>query len=331
MACSPSQGSDGPRPGIRLAVIGDSDSHAYHDSVTFPLGGRARGGARRAQTFQWTEVLQRLRGATLDQGVWGARGVGPRVARVAAWFGVSLRSPRKQDFAYNVAYSGHRCADLLHPRGQVGQVEQLLRSDPQGWSQGVVVIRIGINDLGTRDQLRRVAAGEIEASGSSAVGDCLREITQSVDRLQARLPTLRIVLVGIDDNAGWPPLHGEFQSAAAMLHLRAYHDAFDNGLRAIAADRKGVAFLNERWLFQRYWGGRTADGVPDYRAVSIAGLTVTPTQGDALEHMTLADGHAGTVANTLWAKALVDVLTDSLALEVPRISTAEIEAFLQSL
>ncbi|MBX3173888.1 MAG: SGNH/GDSL hydrolase family protein [Gemmatimonadaceae bacterium] len=250
---------------------------------------------------------------------------------MASWFGVVLRSPRKQDFAYNVAFSGHRCAHLTLPRGQVTQLEDELRRDPSAWSESVAVIRIGINDLGTQSRLRLVANADSNPEAARALQECLRDIAVAVDRLHATVPTLRVVLAGIADNTGWPPLHGAFQSEVEILRLERYHDAFDDGLRDIAAQRSRVAFLDERALFRRYWGSRSATGVPEYRSVHIGGLSVTPTQGDGIEHMTLADGHAGTVANTLWAKTLVDVLIDSLDVEMPRVTVAELEAFLRGL
>lgn len=58
-----------PRTTIALAVLGDSSSHSYQDSKSFPLGSTSRGGAFRARTFQWTEVLARLRGNELNPGL----------------------------------------------------------------------------------------------------------------------------------------------------------------------------------------------------------------------------------------------------------------------
>ena len=78
---------------VSLAVLGDSDSHAYHDSVFFPPGSVKRGGAYRATPWQWTELLQRLRGRPLEQGVWGVLGSRGAVARANRWLGRAGRSP----------------------------------------------------------------------------------------------------------------------------------------------------------------------------------------------------------------------------------------------
>lgn len=57
-----------PPTRIALAVLGDSSSHSYQDSLSFPPGSADRGGAFHAHTFQWTEVLARLRGNELNPG-----------------------------------------------------------------------------------------------------------------------------------------------------------------------------------------------------------------------------------------------------------------------
>src|SRR6478609_3283708 len=65
---------------IPLAVIGDSGSHSYQDPITFPPGGGLRDAALRDQTYQWTEVMTRLRGQEVDLGPWVRWGRGGVVA-----------------------------------------------------------------------------------------------------------------------------------------------------------------------------------------------------------------------------------------------------------
>ena len=68
-------------PKLRLAVLGDSDSHSFHDAVSLHYGTpEARGGAQQASTWQWTEILGRLRPRDIDQGLsgrWAAAGPAP--------------------------------------------------------------------------------------------------------------------------------------------------------------------------------------------------------------------------------------------------------------
>ena len=58
---------------ITMAVLGDSDSHAYRDTVLIPAA--KRGGVEfHDSTFQWTEILHALRAHEVDQGEWGVLG-----------------------------------------------------------------------------------------------------------------------------------------------------------------------------------------------------------------------------------------------------------------
>ena len=105
---------------IPLAVVGDSNSHSYQDNVWFPADTTERGGALRSRTFQWTEVLARLRGHQLDQGPWMPWGRPGVVALAREWMGLSGgRAPRKEDYLYNFANSGAACKNLKIGRAHV--------------------------------------------------------------------------------------------------------------------------------------------------------------------------------------------------------------------
>jgi hypothetical protein len=323
-------GSQAASDGLPLAVLGDSDSHSYRDTRSFPLGSELRGGTLRSSTFQWTEVLHALRGSELDQGAWGVRGHHPRIARVAGWLGITVRAPRKMDFAYNFAESGARCGALNRTVGQVPQLLPVLARDSARWARGAVVIRIGINDLGRRELLDRVAV-----EGAAAVGaemrDCAEHITEAVRRIRAVHSGVHIVLVGVADNANWPPNHALWQTATAQQHLAEYHEAFDASLRRLADSGPRISFIDDRAWFRSLWGGRGPDGLPNYRSVCVGNQIVTNSQGDALQHGTLQDGHAGTVANALWARALTLHLRDIAALPVTPISSEELDDWIERL
>lgn len=319
---------------MRLAVLGNSDSHAFHDSVAFGEGSPERGGPQRAVTFQWTEILARLRGDAIDQGAWGTRGVHPRIARVAAWVGVRLRSPRKQDHAWNVAYSGARCANLTGPRGQVEQLRYDIARDPEAWRDGLVLFRIGINDIGRREVLERISReGDPEAFRALARA-CTDTILASVRTLRGAQPALRIALVGLLDNADWPPHFDLFKDAKGLAAQRQLLDAFDGALRAFAAATPGVAFIDDRAAFAARWGSASIAGdtiARAYRVQHIGGLEVTLSQGDALTHAAVADGHAGTVFNAYWVQALVAELDRQLGMRIPPVTDAELDAFVRGL
>ena len=102
-----------PAAHVRLAVLGDSDSHSYHDYIRIPRESGKRGGAWRERTWQWTEILDRLRRAHLDQGDWGTWGTRAKIAEALDWIGWGGRTPRKQDFRYNFAFSGAEARELV--------------------------------------------------------------------------------------------------------------------------------------------------------------------------------------------------------------------------
>src|SRR5688572_17443685 len=96
---------------VALAVLGDSDSHSYHDRVLITEQFR-RGGELRATTWQWTEALGQLRGRFIDQGPWNTWGTYNKVADVMTALRLPGRAPRKEDFRYNFAISGAECHEL---------------------------------------------------------------------------------------------------------------------------------------------------------------------------------------------------------------------------
>lgn len=284
---------------VPLAVLGDSDSHSYQDRIGLPEGNGVRGGVHRDTTLQWTEVLAREHADRVDLGPWGE------------WHEIDgiARLPRKQDFRHNFAWSGARCDDLL--RGEGRQLEPLLQTialDPQRWRRGVVVIRIGINDLGTADMLEAMAQEPDAAKITRATTHCVEAIARATHALQRAQPALRIVLVGLFNNAHWPPHHDRFRSPDELARIDRAIDRFDIGLRALAAEAGTVDVFDDRAWFNGHWGGRDGEGRPAYRTVRHKGLRVTNTGGDEPTNAVVADGHAGTVWNRLWAGALLEML-----------------------
>jgi hypothetical protein len=314
------------RPPVRLAVLGDSDSHSYQDRIRIPEGTPHRGGRRRATTWQWTEMLDRMRGQHVDQGRWGIWGSRERVARACDWAGLPGRAPRKEDYRYNFAVSGAESQDLMLGRHrQAPRLLQLMNRDPRGWQDGVVLIRIGVNSIGKAPALDRFATEGVTAAIRSEVQTAAGWILTAVDLVRTVHPHTRFVLVGILDNVDWPPYFRRWLDRRERDNIAAALDLFDTVLRATAARDSRIAFVDDRAWFRRWWGARSSDGRPAYRCVSLGGrATVSNTQGDGPVHAVLADGHAGTVWNGLWARNLVTVLNTSFGAGVPPISIEEI-------
>lgn len=325
-----SAGAPAPVPPA-FAVLGDSDSHSYQDDLSFAADPAARGGPRRASTFQWTEVLARLRPQQLDPGPWAATGWNQRrVADALEWFGLPGRHPRKRDYEYNFAISGAVCEDLNEGhRRQVPRLLATVKRDPQRWADGLVLIRIGTNSFGKVNMLDRLARDPQDATATQVIDACVAHVARAVAALRAAAPGVRVVLVGIFNNAHWVRYHARWQSPAEQRNLETAMDRFDTGLRALAAADARTAFFDDRAWFRGLWGGRGEDGRPAYRAVPFGRWSVTNTAGDEPQHATLADGHAGTVWNALWAQALVGLLNRRFGLSIPPIETPELVDFVE--
>ena len=325
-----------PAPGrVPLAVLGDSDSHAYQDRITFPEGGAERGGAQRASTLQWTEVLARLRAAEVDPGAWGEWGVRGRWATLLGWFGVDRRSPRKQDHEFNFAWSGARCADLLEGgRRQAPRLAARIAEHPDAWREGIVVVRIGINDLGTREALDDFARDGNSERNRRRVDACLASIDLALRQLDDVQPELKVLLVGVLDNVDWPRRSRDHRDPEARRRIAAMLDRFDDGLRARAASSPKRAFFDDRAFYRGLVGQRSAEGAPAYRALQVrhpdgaVAWSVAFGEGDGLGHLYLADGHAGTVLNAHWAQAFASAMKDAFDAPITPIADAERDAFL---
>ena len=190
-------GGEPTSPKLRLAVLGDSDSHSFHDAVSLHYGTpEARGGAQQASTWQWTEILGRLRPRDIDQGPFGEVGSSGAGAWLRRNVMGSLVRQHKEDFRYNFAFSGATCGALNNPTfGQVPGLLAEMARDPQGWQDvpSVVLIRIGINSLGKREDLQAFAKTGADADNLARVQACADQVAQAVSALKARDPALDII------------------------------------------------------------------------------------------------------------------------------------------
>jgi hypothetical protein len=314
---------------IPVGVLGDSDSHSYHDRIWVPP--EERGGPYRAVTFQWTEALARLRGQDLDLGEWGIWGTRKLFVRMREGLGLQGRTPRKEDYRHSFALGGAGCSDLMTGDfRQAPRLAALMDQEPQRWRKGVVVIRIGVVDFGLDNSLDQLARSPAAPQVQAVIAECLRQIHAAVELIHQRHPQTRIVLVGIFDNAHWPRYAERWQSATELANIAAGLDAFDQPLRQLAASDPRIAFFDDRAWFAERWGGRDEAGKPAYRTVSVLpGLAVTHTAGDHPRNAVVEDGHAGVVWNTLWAQSLVSLMNTEFGLQIPPITDAELQQFLE--
>jgi len=320
-----------PATAVPIAVLGDSLSHSYQDAVSFPPGSGQRGGAFHKHTFQWTEVLARLRAGALDPGPWETDGQNRLLARAGQAFGLAaVRAPRKQDYRYNMAYSGAPCTALTHGASrQVQPLLHLMAQAPARWRRGVVVIRIGMAQMAPQDFLDGLALDANAPAEHRAIAGCLSEVEQAVGLIRAAHPLTHIVLVGIFDDSNAPLHFDRWRSRPALDNIARGLDRYDAGLRELAARTPHASFFDDRAWFRSLWGGRGAEGAPAYRSVRIGSLEVTNSMGDEPRHAVLADDHWGLAANALWAQAMSRHLA-GVGLPVRPIDDAEVRRFVEA-
>ncbi len=317
----------GPAPAastLSLAILGDSDSHSYHDRVSFPADHAQRAGAFHDMTWQWSEVLFNLRRDAVDLGVWGRWGTWWPVALLQDNLGWGGRAPAKEDFQYNFAQSGAECEALIRGRMALRLV-RLMDLDAPRWTHGVVVIRIGVNSFGTREALQALSVNPDDPGVRASMAKCVGQIQQSVALIHEHHPKVNIVLVGIFDNSNWARLTQFWHSAGEQNNIALGLNHFDQALRGMVAKDKRLAFFDDRAWFDARWGGRDQQGLPAYRPVALGSrYQVFNTVGDHPQHATLVDGHAGLVWNLLWAQSLVALINQSFDEHIPEITDGEL-------
>jgi hypothetical protein len=323
-------GSAAPSGTIRFAVLGDSDSQSFHDNLML-ADPSLRGGPHRATTWQWTEVLARLRGDQIDSGEWGAWGTGYYRAYFDEAFGLLARTPRKDDYRYNFAVSGASCSQLMgHPLRQAVRLVDLMNTEPEAWRDGIVLIRIGVNDVGGHDVLDELSRDPAAPHPKALIDACIGEIGEAVALIRRQHPDTYVVLVGVLSNADWSIEFDNWQSAREIANIDAGMNLFANGMRKLASANRHVAFLDDRAWFSSLWGARDDRGRPLYKTVHLSpGWDITNTSGDDPHNAVLSDGHAGVVWNTLWAQHLVTFLNGAFGLHIKPITDAEVIDFLQ--
>ena len=329
-AAAVAAGAAEPPARIRFAVLGDSDNQSYHDSLMLGDPGM-RGGPWRATTWQWTEVLARLRGDQIDFGTWGAWGTSKYRALFDEAIGFPARTPPKDDYRYNFAVSGAPCSQLLGlPLREANRLVYLMDTEPQAWKGGIVLIRIGVNDIGQHDVLDELSRDSSASRPVALTHACLKAIGDTVALIRKHHPDTYVVLVGVLSNADWSVEFNNWQSAKEIANIDAGMDRFDNGLRKLAAADRHVFFLDDRAWFRSLWGERDEHGRPIYKTVHLSpGWAVTNSSGDDPHNSVLSDDHAGVVWNTLWAQHLVTSLNTAFGLSLKPITDAEVIGFLQ--
>lgn len=322
---------------VPIAMMGDSDTEGYQKHASLWTD-RWRvellpGGTYNDITWQWPEVLARIRADEVDLGAWDFWGV-PRLlslSRVRQLLGQSWRGPYREGYRHNLAWASPCWSLIRGPWPQAPQLRDLMDENPAFWERGVVVIRIGVGTFGMVDSLTRLAAKPDDPQVATQIDECVDAYEQAVLHLRERHPKLRFVLVGVLNNAHWTQYLNRWHAPAELANIDAGLDRFDQGLRRLTTRYPGVAFFDDRAWFRRHWGERGADGAPAYGSVAILDeLKVANTAGDAPANAVLANEHAGMVWNVLWVQELVALMRRDLGVELTPIEDTERAAFVRS-
>lgn len=308
---------------IPIAVLGDSDSHSYQDTVL--LTPDRRGGPEyRATTLQWTEILQRLRPNELEFGKWGVWGTGKYIAALRRQLGLPYRWPAKADYEYNFAISGAGCDSLTQWLSkQVAPLTSLLTQNRTYWERGVVVIRIGINDLGTQEQIARIAADGLDSTSGQIIDHCIDRIRTVVETIRDTHKEVGVALLGIFEEPDAEPLKA--YSAMEIANIRAVNANFNEQLGALAAATDRTIFIEDQSWWKLRWGTRDEYGKFHARAVNLGGeRSVENSRGNHPANAILEDGHAGTVVNAFFARHLVEQLNSGFGLALTSLRDDEI-------
>lgn len=323
-------GATMPSERIRLAVLGDSNNQSYHDTLLL-RDPSLRGGPFRATTYQWTEVLARLRGDQIDLGEWGAWGTNKYRAYADEAFGFPARTPPKDDYRYNFSVNGATCNQLMgHPARQAIRLVKLMDTEPEAWRGGIVYIRIGEADFGDQDVLDELAHDPTARRPLALIDACTQAVSEAITLIRKHHPDTYVVVAQATGDGNWTGNYNDPHVTSQLANVVAGIDRFDNGMRKLAAADHHVYFLDDRPWLTRLWGARDAQGRPVDKTLHLApGWAITMTLGDDPHHAVLADGHAGVVWNALWAQHFVNELNAAFGFHFKPITDDEVIAFLQ--
>ncbi|MFT6988283.1 MAG: hypothetical protein ACJASL_000245 [Paraglaciecola sp.] len=305
---------------IPIAVLGDSDSHNYHDQYD----NKARGGDYHSVTFNWPTLWDKFRSQEINMGIYGTWGTHYRIARIKHWLGLTGRAPKKLDYNYNYAVSGLRCESLL--QGWPYQAKWLIKrleSEATHWNNGLVVIRISVNDLGSTEQLVTWGNTGLNKHAQEVVTNCVTQINEAIDQILSIHSSVKVAVMGMcrdcnitDTYTVWPKL-SQIENRNQVLSL------FDKKLINYASQHNRVLFIDDvKWLSKRY-GDRHHEPI-NFETKLANKIKIISRQGNHPSNLILADYHAGTVYNGLWLNNLIDQLNTGFQLHLSPLTEEEI-------
>ncbi|MFV1872008.1 MAG: hypothetical protein ACMZ64_01605 [Oleiphilus sp.] len=309
-----------PSSAIPIAVLGDSDSHSYRDK----FDNKARGGEYHDVTFNWPALWDRFRSDEVNLGRFDEWGESYRLARIKYWLGLPARAPKKLDFEYNYAVSGLRCESLLAswPYQAKWLIQRLQRS-PEFWQKGIVIIRIGVNDLGSTEQLIRWSKTGLDEMASKTVSSCTKHISETIEAILTAHPTIKVTVMGMCRSCNLTDTYKVWPDIENIQNRDAVMSAYDQDLEGFASNQQRVLFIDDvQWLKQRY-GDRYSETM-SFETKLAEQVDIYSKAGDHPSNLILSDLHSGTVYNAFWLNNLIGQMNNGFDLRLTPINEKDV-------
>jgi hypothetical protein len=304
---------------IPIAILGDSDSSSYE----WQHGEPGRGGEFARATHNWPWIWNELRSSEIDLGPYQRSGTYPRIAGILSSLGFSTRAPRKLDYKYNYSLSGIGCRSLSTEWPyQYRWLLSELNENPLAWKRGIVIIRIGVNDIGQRAHLRQWAETGLDEYSKGLVNQCVDEIASVAGELIDN-HDVRVAIVGIAHDYNWPDSFSEWPERQQIARISAVLESFDTQLLSLASRSPQLAFIDDSSWFRSRFGDRQTEDLRFEFSIS-TNVSIKNAIGNRPENLILEDGHSGTVANAFWLSAMIESLNDQFGLNLEPIRDEEI-------
>jgi len=304
-----------------VAVLGDSDSHSYRDSYD----NKARGGKYHDYSYNWIELWSRLAKDEINPGQWGTWGSHYRIARLKNTLMLKSRSPKKLDYEYNYAVSGLRCRSLLNDWPYQGKwLLNEIRSNNDYWDNGIVIIKIGYNDIGKTSDLKKWKNSGLNTESSALVSSCTDSIITMSDSILAMSPNVKISIAGVARTYNFMDEWDEKLDEEGIKNIEEVLSDFDSRLKQYATDQARVAYIDDHLWFNKIFGSQESKDLKP-RVKFSQGVELINASGDEPINMLLRDHHTGTLYNGLWINHLITEINRQLNLTLSAPDLGQVE------
>ena len=307
---------------LTVAVLGDSDSHSYRDTYDNKL----RGGIYNKNTYNWFELWNLLSKKEINSGEWGAWGNHYRITKIKHRLGIKSRSPRKLDYKYNYSLSGLKCDSLFDTWPYQGQwLLEEIRSNPVRWSKGLVIIRIGINDIGNKNEVTKWAKTGLDEIAQNKVTECVNAITTSAQKLKNESRTIKIALIGVTRSYNFSGYCCQNLTREEINNIENVLQEFDKKLIKFSGLSENISYIDDHYWFNNLFGSQENQNLLE--KINYDGtIDLYNKSGDFPNNILLSDDHTGTLYNGLWVNHLISVLNKDFQLNLSSLALEDVIA-----